>query len=358
MKSYVLSIGALLAATAGVSIAVAQAPAAPPAAPAAAAPAAPAKPTVESLMAAAKAAGGAEFGNVVMATCIAPTPAAAPVATAAVPVPAAPTTPAAAPPPPARDTWYAPPAKVADNFYFIGTKNHSAWALVATNGDMIIIDNLFDYAAPDEIIGGLKRLGLDPNKAKFNIISHAHGDHDGGAKYIQDTIPGIKIIYGAGDWPAVEARTNPAQKVRKDPDSEGTDGRVITVGDVSVRLVAMPGHTPGTTSMLFEVKDGGQVKKVAYNGGTLFSFTQNAQFYDQYIASSQKFGKAAADFGATWLITNHSQYDNAWLKAHTAMNRKPGDPSPFDLGVARVATYFVALQSCAQAAKVRSTGSI
>src|SRR5439155_24821680 len=28
---------------------------------------------------------------------------------------------------PARETWYAEPAKVADNLYFLGTRVHSAW---------------------------------------------------------------------------------------------------------------------------------------------------------------------------------------------------------------------------------------
>jgi metallo-beta-lactamase class B len=30
---------------------------------------------------------------------------------------------------PARDTWYAEPAKVFDNLYFVGGKIHSSWAL-------------------------------------------------------------------------------------------------------------------------------------------------------------------------------------------------------------------------------------
>ena len=50
-------------------------------------------------------------------------------------------------------TWYAEPAKVADNLYFLGTKIHSAWALVGSEG-IIILEALFDYAAPDEIAGG------------------------------------------------------------------------------------------------------------------------------------------------------------------------------------------------------------
>ena len=72
---------------------------------------------------------------------------------------------------------------------FMGTKIHSAWALVGSQG-IIVIEALFDYAAKDEILGGLKKLGLDSNKVKYVILSHAHGDHDGGAKMLQDTIPG------------------------------------------------------------------------------------------------------------------------------------------------------------------------
>ena len=347
MKSYLLTTAAILALTGGVAIAQAPAPAAGPAV------------TVDSLMAAAKVAAGTEWGNMVMATCIAPAPVAtavAPATLAAAPAATAAAA-AAAPPSPPKETWYAQPAKVGDNFYFLGTKAHSAFALVAANGEIILIDNLFDYAAQDEIIGGLKKLGLDPNKVKYDIISHAHGDHDGGVPYIQQAIPGIKVIYGTDDWKAVDARTG-AQKVRHDPDAEGTDGRVVTVGDVSVKIVTMPGHTPGTLSFLFEFKDAGQPKKVAYSGGTLFSFTEKAEFYDQYIASSQKFAKAAADYGATVLISNHTQYDLSYFKAHAAAELKPGDPNPYEVGKQSVANYFTALQSCAQAAKLRSTGKL
>jgi metallo-beta-lactamase class B len=375
MKSHVLSIAALLAATAGVGIALAQAPAAPgaptaaPAAPAAAAPAAqPPRPTtIEGLQAAAKVAAGLDWPGTFLRLCIAPAPAAAPVTTAAVPVPAtppaaaaAPATPAPTPPPPARATWYAEPAKIGDNLYFLGTLAHNSFALVASNGDMILIDNLYEYAAPDEIIGGLRKLGLDPNKVKYNIIAHAHGDHDGGAKFIQDSIPGIKMIYGAGDWTAVDARTNPAQKVRRDPDSDGTDGRVVTVGDVSVRIITMPGHTPGTLSFLFEFKDGGQVKKVAYVGGTAISFTNmDPAYYDGYIASSQKVAKAAADFGATIVMSNHTEFDNAYFKSHAAANRKtPGERNPWEVGATRVNNYFEVVRLCTQAAKLRATGRL
>src|SRR5579863_4956931 len=34
--------------------------------------------------------------------------------------------------PPARETWFTEPVKVFDNLYFVGSKNHSSWALTTS----------------------------------------------------------------------------------------------------------------------------------------------------------------------------------------------------------------------------------
>jgi len=128
------------------------------------------------------------------------------------------------------------------------------------------------------------------------------------------------------------------------------------VGDASVQIVTMPGHTPGTLSFLFEVRDNGKPLRVAYVGGTAIPFNANAAYYDTYIASSKKMAKAAADYGATALMSNHTEFDNAFFKAHTAANRKPGEANPFDVGAAAVARYFTVVQDCATAARIRATG--
>jgi metallo-beta-lactamase class B len=139
----------------------------------------------------------------------------------------------AAPRTPARETWYAEPAKVADNLYFLGTKIHSAWAIVGSQG-IILIEALFDYAASDEILDGLKKVGLDSKNVKYVILSHAHGDHDGGAVLLQDSIPGVHVIYGAEDWDAVDKR--PSGKAKHD--MVGADGMKVSVGDASVQIVS------------------------------------------------------------------------------------------------------------------------
>jgi metallo-beta-lactamase class B len=137
-------------------------------------------------------------------------------------------------------------------------------------------------------------------------------------------------------------------------DVVGDDGMTISVGDASVKIVTMPGHTPGTLSFLFEVRDNGKPLRIAYVGGTAIPFNSDAAFYDRYIASSQKMAKAAAAFGATALLSNHTEFDNAVFKAHAAADRKPGEANPFEVGSDAVARYFTVVQDCATATKLRA----
>jgi metallo-beta-lactamase class B len=297
--------------------------------------------TVAGYIGAAKAAAGTDWSGTFLRMCI--------------PGPAGPGRgPGGAPATPLRATWYAEPAKVADNFYFLGTKIHSAWALVGSQG-IIIIEALFDYAAKDEILDGLRKVGLDGTKVKYVILSHAHGDHDGGAKLLQDSFPGAHLVYGAEDWDAIgKAATHLGGKPRRDV--TGDDGMTISVGDASLRIVTMPGHTPGTLSYLFEIRDNGKPLRVAYVGGTAIPFNADSEYYDRYIASSKKMAKAAADYDATVLLSNHTEFDNAFFKAHTAADRKTAEANPFDVGADAVARYFTVVEDCATAAKLRAAG--
>ena len=54
--------------------------------------------------------------------------------------------------------WYASPYKVFDNFYWLGTRQHSSWALRTSEG-IIIIDTNFAWATQPEIIDGLTDAG-------------------------------------------------------------------------------------------------------------------------------------------------------------------------------------------------------
>jgi metallo-beta-lactamase class B len=366
--------GALCALMAGTATAPAQSPPAP---------------TVEALQASAKVYAGTDWMGVYTRLCIPSIPAANRIVPtldpAAYPSGDLPTPPNGTPP---RENWYSPPARIGDNLYFLGTRNHNTYALVSRRGEIILLDGNFEYATEDEIHKGLRFLGLDPSKVRYSIYAHAHADHDGGAHLTEAAIPGVTIVYGEGDWPSVLARSGP-HATRFGPQNDGTDGRVIQVGDVSVQIVTMPGHTPGTLSFLFEFKDGGKPIRVAYPGGTAISFTNpDPAYYDQYIASAQKFARAAAAYGATALMSNHTEFDNAYFKAATAArlrtlddgrggphdwrgNRHHGNdrddvdvpkrylndvPNPYFVGQREVLNYMGVVELCAKAAKLRATG--
>jgi metallo-beta-lactamase class B len=256
---------------------------------------------------------------------------------------------------PDRATWYASPYKVFDNFYWLGTRQHSSWALRTSEG-LIIIDTNFAWATQPEIIDGLTTLGLDPRQIKYVVISHAHGDHDQGAAELQKQF-GAKVVMGAADWeatlqrPATAAGGVPARDV-----TVGRDGMKLTLGDTTIDIVSTPGHTPGTLSYIFPVKDQERTVMVAYSGGTLTgAFGTNGARWDEYIESQKRIAKAAADAGATVMLSNHSEYDNAYTKARLiSARREVGENHPFVVGANAVQRYFTVMTECAMASKLRA----
>jgi metallo-beta-lactamase class B len=243
---------------------------------------------------------------------------------------------------------------VFDNFYWLGTRQHSSWALT-TSGGIIVIDTNFSWAIEPEIVEGFTKLGLNPRDIKYVIISHAHGDHDQGAALLQSRY-GAKVVMGAVDWDATLQRpATAAGGVPKRDISVGLDGMKLTLGETTVDIVATPGHTPGTLSYVFPVQDQGKTVTVAYSGGTLTgAFGTNGAKWDEYVASQKKIGKAAADAGASVILSNHSEYDGAYTKARlVATKREAGEVHPFIVGTEGVQRYFTVMAECAMASKLR-----
>ena len=256
---------------------------------------------------------------------------------------------------PDRANWYASPYKVFDNLYWLGTRQHSSWALRTSDG-IILLDTNFWWATQPEIIDGLRTLGLDPRQIKYVVISHAHGDHDQGAAELQKQF-GAKVVMGAPDWESTLQRPSTAAGGVPTRDvTVGRDGMKLTLGDTTVDIVSTPGHTPGTLSYVFPVKDQGRTVMVAYSGGTLTgAFGGNAARWDEYIDSQKRIAKAAADAGATVILSNHSEYDNAYTKARLiSAKREAGENHPFVVGGDGVQRYFTVMIECATASKLRA----
>ncbi|OFW27817.1 MAG: hypothetical protein A3J28_04265 [Acidobacteria bacterium RIFCSPLOWO2_12_FULL_60_22] len=228
--------------------------------------------------------------------------------------------------PPASE-WHTEPVKVFDNLYFLGSKPVSAWAVTTSEG-IILIDSLHDYMVEDEIVNGMKKLGLDPAKIKYLLITHAHGDHFAGAKYLQEHF-GPRVLMSAADWDHME-RVRASAKPRRD--MAATDGQKLTLGDTTLTLYVTPGHTPGTISSLIPVKDGGKQHLAAMWGGMVYNFPKTPENFKIYSNSAQRFSAIVAKAPVDVVITGHSNQDNTFEKIEALKARKPGGPHPFVVG--------------------------
>lgn len=261
-------------------------------------------------------------------------------------------------PVPDRGIWYASPYQVFDNLYWLGTRQHSSWAL-KTSAGIIIIDTNFAWATQPEILDGMARLKLNPKDIKYVILSHAHGDHDQGVATLQSKYR-ARVVMGGPDWEDTLKRapdvaggvpTRGANDI-----SVGPEGYKLTLGDTTMDIVFTPGHSVGTLSYVFPVKDKGKTVMVAYSGGTLTgAFGTDGRRWDEYIDSQKRIAKAAAAAGASVILSNHSEYDNAYTKARlVAVKREEGEDNPFVVGQQGVQNYFTVMEECATASKLRN----
>src|SRR5579862_2313687 len=145
---------------------------------------------------------------------------------------------------PTGEPMVAPPTKVFDQLYYLGMNSVASWALV-TSGGIIQIDTLDNAEEAQRIIiGGYKKLGLDPAQMKYIVLTHGHADHFGGAKYLQDTYH-PHVLMSTEDWDML-AKIPPGKNPPPKRDMDIKDGQKLTLGNTSLTFYLTPGHTPGT----------------------------------------------------------------------------------------------------------------
>jgi metallo-beta-lactamase class B len=251
------------------------------------------------------------------------------------------------PGPPDRSTWYAEPVKVFDNLYFVGQTEYSAWALTMPEG-IILFDTLFDYSVEEEVVNGLQKLGFDPATIRYAVVTHPHPDHHGGARLLQDRYK-TRIIMSVADWDVID-RLNGTKPAR---DMVAIDGQTLTLGNTTVTLYVTPGHTPGTVSMVFQVRDNGTTHTVAYWGGN--GLNNDRQSLEQYVQSARRFAGLARQAGADILMSNHTDWDGSKVYFPRLATRAPGAQHPYVVGAPGVGRYLDVARECATAKLMRLT---
>ena len=151
------------------------------------------------------------------------------------------------------------PFKIFDNVYYVGLQTVSAY-LITTNSGLVVIDATYAETG-DAVLNSIRTLGFNPADIKYVFVTHSHTDHLGGAAKIKQ-VSHAPVGMSAEDWTAAKLP----------PDLVFKDGQTITLGDTNFKFFVTPGHTPGATSIEFQVRDGSRKYRALIPGGLGMQF--------------------------------------------------------------------------------------
>jgi metallo-beta-lactamase class B len=172
----------------------------------------------------------------------------------------------------ANPDWTTPiaPFKIADNLYYVGSKDLASYLVVTPAGDILINSSL--EASVPLIQRSVEQLGYRFTDIKILLISHAHQDHDAGSAAIK-RLTGAKYMVMDDDVPNVESGgktdfaypkdTYPATNV----DRILHDGDQVSLGGIVLTAHKTPGHTRGCTTWTMQARNSGQLRSVVIVGG-------------------------------------------------------------------------------------------
>lgn len=173
----------------------------------------------------------------------------------------------------------------------------------------------------------LEEIGVTPEDVDYISFSHMHFDHTGNA----NNFSGSTWLAPQAEYDTAWGPREAAEKLFFAPDSYANlkdsetikyDGDYDVFGDGSVKILAAPGHTPGSQVLLVKLNETGPV----ILGGDLYHFTKNRTFrrvpafnfnIDQSRTAIERIEDIAAKKKAMFIIQHdkeqHSKLDYAPL---------------------------------------------
>lgn len=159
-----------------------------------------------------------------------------------------------------RTPWltYLEPFRMAPGVYYVSGNDWVACYLIDTGDGLILIDTAM-HETCYLMLESIRRLGLDPMDIKKILLTHAHCDHIGAARTLKE-LTGAELYLGERDLLLVNERKDLIFSEGYTcgdviPDKIYSDDKPIVLGNVTIHTFSTPGHTPGCTSMVFDVKD-------------------------------------------------------------------------------------------------------
>ncbi|MGH7885771.1 MAG: N-acyl homoserine lactonase family protein [Thermodesulfobacteriota bacterium] len=125
----------------------------------------------------------------------------------------------------------------------------------------------------------LEEIGVKPEDVEYISFSHMHFDHTGNANYFT----GSTWLTPQAEYDTAWGPREKAEMLFFAPDSYSAlknsktikyEGDYDVFGDGSVKILAAPGHTPGSQVLLLKLNETGPV----ILGGDLYHFTENRTY--------------------------------------------------------------------------------
>ena len=198
---------------------------------------------------------------------------------------------------------------------------HNIYSVKDSFVNMFLVKDSDYYVAVDAgnellvITEGLKKLNIDPDKVRAVLLTHTDGDHVAALKLFKNAT----IYLSKDEEQMINGKTARLLGKHNNIDTQIytllQDGQTIQVGDISIKGILTPGHTPGSMSYLindnylfvgdaFGLKDGKVVKP-------------NKLFTGDMKTAVESFNKITHLPDAKFIFTAHSGYTRNYKYAVT-----------------------------------------
>ena len=226
------------------------------------------------------------------------------------------------------------PFRIAGNLYYVGTYDLGCYLITTSQG--IILINTGLAASITQIKNNIEELGFKFSDTKILLTTQAHYDHVGamaaiknqtGAKLMVDEKEADVLATGGASDYELSIYGTSFEPVKPDRLLHNND--TISLGGMQLVLLHHPGHTKGSCSYLFTVKDEKRSWKVLIaNMPTIVT--------DRPFPAISAYPEIEKDYAYTFDAMKNISFD-IWLASHASqfnlhMKHKPGDaynPSAF-----------------------------
>lgn len=229
------------------------------------------------------------------------------------------------------EAQYVEPWSPFDNVDYVGICWVSAW-LVHTDEGTVLIDTLYGPFR-QTLIDNIAKTGTDLADIKYVLMTHGHFDHVGGAATLKPLLPNATFVMTQRGWDealesAAASRGGTREWQMIEPDMVVADGDEITLGDNTFTVIETPGHSWGTASFSYDVRDGDDTHRAITIGGLGLNAIEGPPQVEAYIESVDRVRELveARDMNIDVHLSTHGFSNNLDEDRQRLAARAPGDP--------------------------------